>query len=70
MSRILGKKGRYLVIYLVLVGLMAFLFLRMPTAYLPQEDQGVMSLQAMLPPGSTMEQTQQVLEQVPGIFSQ
>ena len=47
---------------------MVFLFLRMPTAYLPQEDQGVMYIQAMLPPGSTMEQTQQVLDQVREYF--
>ena len=55
-------------IYLVLVGLMVFLFLRMPTAYLPQEDQGVMYIQALLPAGSTMEQTQQVLDQVREYF--
>ena len=60
----LGKKLRYLVIYLVLVAAMVFLFQRMPTAYLPQEDQGVMYLQATLPPGSTLEQTKQVLVQV------
>ena len=49
---------------LVLVSLMGYLFVRMPTAYLPQEDQGVMYIQVMLPSGSTMEQTQQVLDQV------
>jgi hydrophobe/amphiphile efflux-1 (HAE1) family protein len=37
---------------------------RMPTAYLPQEDQGVMYIQVMLPSGSTMEQTQHILDQV------
>ena len=61
---ILGRKGRFLLIYLVLVALMGYLFVRMPTAYLPQEDQGVMYIQVMLPSGSTMEQTQQVLDQV------
>ena len=67
-GRILGKKAPYLLVYLVLVGLMVFLFLRMPTSYLPQEDQGVMYIQALLPPGSTMEQTQQVLDQVREYF--
>jgi hydrophobe/amphiphile efflux-1 (HAE1) family protein len=61
---ILSRKGRFLLIYLVLVTLMGYLFVRMPTAYLPQEDQGVMYIQVMLPPGSTMEQTQQVLTKV------
>ncbi len=37
-----GKKRRYLLVYLVLVVTMGWLFVRMPTAYLPQEDQGVM----------------------------
>ena len=60
----LGKKLRFLLIYLVLVSAMVFLFLRMPTAYLPQEDQGVIYLQATLPSGSTLEQTKQVLVQV------
>ena len=61
---ILGRKGRFLLIYLVLVALMGYLFVRMPTAYLPQEDQGVMYIQVMLPSGSTMEQTQHVLDEV------
>ena len=67
---IFGKKLRYLVIYLVLVAAMVFLFQRMPTAYLPQEDQGVMYIQAMLPAGSTLEQTKQVLDQVRRPFSE
>jgi hydrophobe/amphiphile efflux-1 (HAE1) family protein len=67
-ARILGRKVRYLLIYLVLVAVMMVLFLRLPTAYLPQEDQGVMYIQANLPAGSTMEQTQQVLDQVRNYF--
>jgi hydrophobe/amphiphile efflux-1 (HAE1) family protein len=63
-GRILARKLRYLVIYLLLVAALGFLFQRMPTAYLPDEDQGVMYIQAMLPPGSAREQTQQVLDQV------
>ena len=67
-ARMLGKKLRYLVIYLVLVAALVFLFQRMPTAYLPQEDQGIMYIQAMLPAGSTLEQTKQVLDQVRSHF--
>jgi HAE1 family hydrophobic/amphiphilic exporter-1 len=61
---ILAKKLRYLVIYLLIVVALVFLFQRMPTAYLPNEDQGIMFIQAMLPTGSTLEQTNQVLDQV------
>ncbi|HEY9072692.1 MAG TPA: efflux RND transporter permease subunit, partial [Desulfobaccales bacterium] len=67
-ARILGQKLRYLVIYLVLVATLVFLFQRMPTAYLPDEDQGIMYIQAMLPAGSTLEQTKQVLDQVRSYF--
>ena len=67
-GRILGKKLRYLCIYLVLVATMLFLFQRMPTAYLPQEDQGIMFAQVMLPAGSTLEQTDEVLNQVRSHF--
>ena len=67
-ARMLGKKLRYLVIYLVLVAALVFLFQRMPTAYLPEEDQGIMYIQAMLPAGSTLEQTKQVLDQVRSHF--
>jgi hydrophobe/amphiphile efflux-1 (HAE1) family protein len=65
---ILAKKLRYLVIYLVIVAVLVFLFQRMPTAYLPNEDQGIMYIQAMLPTGSTLEQTSQVLDQVRNHF--
>ena len=43
---------------------MGFLFLRMPTAYLPDEDQGILISQVMLPTGSTLEQTREVLDEV------
>jgi len=65
---ILAKKLRYLVIYLLIVVALVFLFQRMPTAYLPNEDQGIMYIQAMLPTGSTLEQTNQVLDQVRSYF--
>lgn len=40
-SGILRKTGRYLVVYVIIVGGMAVLFLRLPTSFLPEEDQGV-----------------------------
>ena len=65
---IFGKKLMYLVVYAVLVAAMLILFQRMPTAYLPSEDQGVMYLQTTLPAGSTLEQTKEVLVQVRNHF--
>jgi HAE1 family hydrophobic/amphiphilic exporter-1 len=63
-GKILTKKLRYLVIYLLIVAALGFLFQRMPVAYLPNEDQGIMYVQAMLPPGSTIEQTKQVMDEI------
>ena len=67
---IFGKKLMYLVIYVVLVAALVFLFQRMPTSYLPQEDQGIMYLQVTLPSGSTLEQTKEVMVQVRNHFLQ
>jgi hydrophobe/amphiphile efflux-1 (HAE1) family protein len=60
----LAHKTRYVVIFLVVVVAMGLLFIRMPKAYLPDEDQGVLMVQVMLPANSTSEQTQAVLGDV------
>jgi HAE1 family hydrophobic/amphiphilic exporter-1 len=65
-----SRKWRYFAVYLVIVVAVGFIFLRLPTAYLPNEDQGVMFVQAALPPGSTLEQTKEVLNQVRSHFLQ
>ena len=64
----LAKKLRYIAIFLLIVAAMGFLFQRMPTAYLPDEDQGMMMVQAMLPANSTLEQTQKVMDEVRDYF--
>ncbi len=65
---VLDRKIRYVLIYIILVAVVGFLFHRMPTAYLPNEDQGIMFVQAMLPSGSTLEQTEQVMKRVRNYF--
>lgn len=67
-KRSFSKRIRYIVIYLLIVASVGFLFLRMPTAYLPDEDQGSLMAQVSLPSGSTMEQTSAVLKQVQRYF--
>jgi HAE1 family hydrophobic/amphiphilic exporter-1 len=64
----LARTFRCLILFLLIVGTLAFLFRRMPTAYLPDEDQGVLLVQAMLPANSTLEQTQQVMDRVNDFF--
>jgi len=63
-SGILRKTGRYLVIYVLIVAGMAVLFLRLPTSFLPDEDQGVFMTMVQLPAGATQTRTQQILDQV------
>ncbi|MHB8881600.1 MAG: efflux RND transporter permease subunit [Thermodesulfovibrionales bacterium] len=67
-ERIVGnsfnKPVRYLVIYGAIVVAMVFLFLRLPTAFLPDEDQGFIVCQVQLPAGATQERTLQVMRQL------
>ena len=67
-GRVLARKLRYLFLFLLIVGAMGYLFQRMPTSYLPDEDQGVLMVQAMLPSGSTLEQTKKVMDRVRDYF--
>ncbi len=67
-GHVLAKKLRYLFLFLLIVGAMGYLFQRMPTSYLPNEDQGIMLVQAMLPSGSTLEQTEKIMNKVRDYF--
>jgi HAE1 family hydrophobic/amphiphilic exporter-1 len=64
----LSRKKRYLVIFLVIVLVMGVLFLRMPTAYLPDEDQGILLAQVIMPTGATLEQTREITKQIENYF--
>ena len=63
-ARIISGTGRYLLIYVLIVGGMAVLFLRLPTSFLPDEDQGVFMTMVQLPAGATQARTQKVLDKV------
>jgi multidrug efflux pump len=67
-ERIVGRSFsqplRYLVVYGAIVAAMVFFFLRLPTAFLPDEDQGFIVCQVQLPAGATQERTLQVIEQM------
>ncbi|MBN1365272.1 MAG: efflux RND transporter permease subunit [Syntrophaceae bacterium] len=56
----LTRVTRYLVVFLVILVVMGVLYFRMPTAYLPDEDQGILLSQVIMPTGSTLEQTKDV----------
>ncbi|WP_318385666.1 efflux RND transporter permease subunit [Enterobacter sp.] len=63
-SGIIRSTGRYLVVYVLIVAGMAVLFMRLPTSFLPEEDQGVFMTMVQLPPGATQARTQKVLDTV------
>ncbi len=65
---ILKRPARFALIYLVIVGVMAFLFLRLPSSFLPDEDQGVMFAQVTTAPGTTVANTEAVLTKVRDYF--
>ena len=69
-SHSLAKRLGYLLVFLIIVAGMTFLFQRMPTAYLPDEDQGMMMVQVMLPANSTLAQTKEIMTLVKDHFLQ
>ncbi|MDD5424071.1 MAG: efflux RND transporter permease subunit [Candidatus Omnitrophica bacterium] len=62
------RKKRYLAVFVVIIAALVFLFTRMPTSYLPDEDQGMLLAQMILPTGSTLEQTLEVADEVQQYF--
>jgi multidrug efflux pump len=63
-GRSFGKPVRYLLIYGSIVAIMLFFFHRLPTSFLPDEDQGFIICQVQLPAGATQQRTITVLRQV------
>jgi multidrug efflux pump len=63
-ARLLRRAARYLVIYAAIAGVAALIYVRLPTSFLPQEDQGNIIVNVQLPPGATLERTGKVMEQV------
>lgn len=67
-GKMIARSGRYLLIYLAMVVVMGLLFVRMPTSFLPDEDQGILFAQVLLPAGATQERTVGVLDQLEAHF--
>ncbi|CAL4867969.1 Multidrug efflux pump subunit AcrB [Asticcacaulis sp. MM231] len=65
----LGKSGRYMIVFVVIVVVMGFLFVRLPSSFLPEEDQGMAFALVQLPAGASEERTQKVLGDVSTYFS-
>ena len=61
---ILKRNKLFLLIYALLLVALAVLFARIPSAFLPEEDQGTMMVQVQLPPNASAARTEQVLQKV------
>ncbi|AKU24482.1 efflux RND transporter permease subunit [Massilia sp. MB5] len=58
------RSGRSMAMYAALVLVLGVVFMRLPTSFLPDEDQGVLFAQIQLPTGATQQRTLNVIEQV------
>ncbi|APW39975.1 multidrug efflux RND transporter permease [Rhodoferax koreense] len=66
---IIHRGKRSLLVYAAVCVAMAVMFLRLPTSFLPDEDQGFVSVQITLPPGSSNARLQPVVSQVQDYFA-
>jgi multidrug efflux pump len=63
-THVIRRSGRFLIVYLAIIAGVALLFTRLPSAFLPDEDQGTMFVLVATPAGSTQELTQRALNDV------
>jgi len=63
-TSVVGHAPRWMVVYVALAVLCAFLFVRMPTSFVPEEDQGYAMMIVQLPPGASLQRTLDVMGQV------
>ena len=61
---VIARAGRWMLIYAGMIGVVAIMFLQLPTSFLPDEDQGYVLVQVQGPPGSTQGHTGAALADV------
>ena len=66
--KVIKQGARYSVIYVAMLAVLAVLFMRLPTSFLPEEDQGVILSMVQLPVGATKQRTEAVLAQMRDYF--
>ncbi len=63
-----ARSIKFFLLYLIIVGALMFMFRQLPTAFLPDEDQGIMLLMIQAPPGATLERTRESAKMVEDYF--
>ncbi len=67
-ARMLPRAGRFLVIYAAILAAVGLLYQRLPTSFLPNEDQGYLLVNVQLPPGAAQSRTEAVMKEVEDFF--
>ena len=67
-ARMIRRPRRWIAAYGLIVSLLILLFLRLPTSFLPEEDQGNILVMFMLPSGATLSRTEEVTRQIEDYF--
>ncbi|HEV8314141.1 MAG TPA: efflux RND transporter permease subunit [Burkholderiaceae bacterium] len=67
-AKILARTGRFGLLFGAIVIAVAWLYLRLPASFLPNEDQGYMIVSVQLPPGATAERTRAAMQEVEGFM--
>ena len=67
-SRLVRRGGRTLIVYALIVGVVGWMYVRMPTSFLPDEDQGSLITLVQLPAGATTQRTENAMKQVEDFF--
>jgi len=67
-AKLLKRAGRVMLVYLAIVAAVVLMFTRLPTSFLPNEDQGYIIANVQLPPGATQARTLAAMQQAEGFF--
>src|SRR5690606_18734460 len=67
-AKSLKRGGRMMLVYLLLLVVLGWIYMRLPTSFLPEEDQGYLITNIELPAGSTANRTLEVINQVEDFF--
>ncbi|MDO4904496.1 MAG: efflux RND transporter permease subunit [Lautropia sp.] len=70
MARVVRHAGRFMLLYLVIIGVLGYFFTKLPTGFLPNEDQGYIVVNVQLPAGASQERTKAVIEQAEAFMKQ
>lgn len=65
---VLGRNGRTMMVYAAITAVAVWVYVKLPAAFLPNEDQGYMIVLVQTPSGATQQRTREVIEQAEGYF--